>query len=531
MTPHEQRPLRLAVDLSFLREGGENGGIKPFLFETLLWLGRQQRTPLQFLFLTCSKTHTEVRDQLARVQDELYCVRHDGGALPRGDEFSPAERLALPPSPALLWEARADVLYCPFGSATHSWPGIPAVCTIVDVLHRDFPYSLDHAHIMQREKEFVQTIAVADALQCNSSYVQQRLTHHYGVPAERMFTVYNAVHARFGAQPSPGANGRPMAPSLPVKGPFFFYPANTWKHKNHEVLLLAYNIYRALAADAKERPWPLCLTGHEDERWSALQKLAANLGLTGEDSVHFHGYVPDETLARLWREAGALVFPSLHEGFGIPLLEAMEHGVPIISSPDASLAEVGGQQACLYADTRNPEKLAAAMLRMASDETFRMSLAAAGQKRLQDFSQDREMGRLLDALVRLAGTKPAWRPAQAGIFPDGWTERSAILALPDLSPAPKANLRLRFAPMPVARRLRLRAGRTTALGGFDLPGGEPATELTIPFRPEGGVLRIEAPDASNLNPADERIHGVRLLEAELILEDGRQFDLLAAPRV
>jgi glycosyltransferase involved in cell wall biosynthesis len=512
-------PLRLAVDLSFLREGGENGGIKPFLFETLLWLGRQQRTPLQFLFLTCSKTHAEVRDQLARVQDEIYCVRHDGGPLPRGDETSPAERLALPPSPALLWEARADVLYCPFGSAIHSWPGISVVCTIVDVLHRDFPYSLDVPQIMQREAEFQQTIAIADALQCNSSYVQQRLTHHYGVPAERMFTVYNAVHTRFGA---PSANG----PALSIKAPFFFYPANSWKHKNHEILLLAYNIYRAAAVDAGERPWPLCLTGHEDERWRALKNLAVNLGLTGENAVNFLGYVSDETLARLWREAGALVFPSLHEGFGIPLLEAMEHGVPIISSPDTSLAEVGGQQNCLYADTRNPEKLAAAMLRVASDETFRMSLAAAGQRRLQDFSQDREMGRLLEALVRVAGTKPPWRAAQAGIFPDGWTERSAILALPEFSSTLKAKLRLRFAPMPAPRRLRLRAGRRTALGGFDLPGGEPAADLTIPLRPEGGVLRLEATDACNLNPADERIHGVRLLGAELVLEDGRQFDLL-----
>lgn len=520
-----QRLLRLAVDLSFLREGGENGGIKPLLFETLLWLGRQRRTPLVFLFLTCSKTHAEVRDQLARVQDELYCVRDDGGALPRGDETSPVERLALPPSQAPLWEARADVFYCPFGSATHAWPGIPTVCTIVDVLHRDFPFSLDGAQIVQREKEFLRTIAVADSLQCISNYVQQRLTYHYEVPAERMFTVYHTVHARFSSQTRPSSNGRQIAP------PFFFYPANPWKHKNHEILLLAYNIYRARAADAGERPWPLRLTGHEDDRWRALKKMAGNLRVLGEDAAQFLGYVPDEALARLWEEAGALIFPSLHEGFGIPLLEAMEHGVPIICSPDTSLAEVGGPEACLYADTRNPEKLADAMLRMASDEKLRVSLAAAGQRRLQDFSEDREMGLLLDTLVHLAGTKPPWRPAQAGFFPDGWTERSALLALPDFSPAPQANLRLRFAPMPAPRRLRLRAGRTTALGGFDLPGGEPGTELTIAFRPSGGVLRIEAPDACNLNPADGRIHGVRLLEAELILEDGRHFDLLAAPRV
>ena len=70
MSPAEP-PIRLAVDLSNLRPGGENGGIKPFLFETLLWLGRQRRTPLQFVYLTSSSTHTEVCDELARVGDEI----------------------------------------------------------------------------------------------------------------------------------------------------------------------------------------------------------------------------------------------------------------------------------------------------------------------------------------------------------------------------------------------------------------------------------------------------------------------------
>ena len=67
--PFAKAPIRLAVDLSNLRPGGENGGVKPFLFELLRWLGRQRRVALQFVYLTGSSTHAEVRDELARLGD------------------------------------------------------------------------------------------------------------------------------------------------------------------------------------------------------------------------------------------------------------------------------------------------------------------------------------------------------------------------------------------------------------------------------------------------------------------------------
>ena len=259
-------PLRVAVDLSSLRPGGENGGIKPFLFETLLWLGRQRRAPLEFLYLTCAGTHAEVREELARLGDELICVRDDGGPLPRGDERAPRERLAVPPPMDLLWRLRARVLYCPFGPVEFALPGICTISTVVDVLHRDFPWSLGSHHNAERERVFQGIVARADALQCNSEHVIARMHRHFGVPVERMFTVYNAVHQRFAAL-SPTLHGASTASSAPAT-PFFFYPANAWRHKNHEVLLLAYGIYRAGAVAAGTVPWPLVLTGHEDERWA-----------------------------------------------------------------------------------------------------------------------------------------------------------------------------------------------------------------------------------------------------------------------
>ena len=525
-------PIRVAVDLSNLRPGGENGGIKPFLFETLRWLGRQQRVPLRFFFLTAARTHVDVREELARIDDELLCVRDDGGPLPCGGERAPRERRCVPPPADMLSRLGVRVLYCPFGAVEFAEPGICTISTVVDVLHRDFPWSLDPHHAAERERVFQAMIAVADALQCNSEYVIGRMREHYGVAPGRMFKVYNAVHQRFAtAIPAEGnarsANGRGVGKRLAK--PFFFYPANAWKHKNHETLLLAYGMYRAGAMAVGREPWPLVLTGHEDERWAAMRALAQTLGLLGNDAVRFAGYVPAEAFGWMWDAAGALVFPSLHEGFGIPLLEAMQHSVPILCSRDGSLPEVGAD-ACLFVDARRPEALAEAMTHLASDDALRERLIEAGRRRLVHFSQDREAGRLLDVIVSLAQRRPPYRPCVSGIFPDGWTEQTALLALPSAgsgTPIP-GRLTLRFNPMPAPRRLRLRVGDFVALGGFDLPAHRPADEISVDLQADGGFLRMEVPDAENLSPDDGRIHGVRLLAADLRLANGEDFPLFRA---
>lgn len=524
-------PIRVAVDLSLLRPGGENGGIKPFLFETLLWLGRQERVPLRFSYLTCARTHAEVRDTLARVHDEVVCVRDDGGPLPRGDEHAPRERRCVPPPPDLLWQLGAQVLYCPFGPVDLAQPGVGTISTIVDVLHRDFPYSLDDHHNADRERAFKQILGVADRLQCISHHVVSRMRAHYGVPPERLFTVYIAIHQRFAAlSASNGHAARPTGEAAaPKPAPFFFYPANSWKHKNHETLLLAYGIYHAAAVAKGQTPWPLLLTGHEDERWLELRALAGTLGLRQDEAVRFRGYVAPREFGRLWETAGALVFPSLHEGFGIPLLEAMQHDLPVLASGEGSLSEVGAD-ACLYADARRPEALAEGMTRLATDATLRARLVAAGRRRLRDFSLDRESGHLLDAIVELSQSARPYRPHIRGIFPDGWTEGSALLALPG-SPADapvSGTLTLRFHPMPAPRRLRLRAGRFAALGSFDLPPDRVDHAISVDFRPRGEALFLEVPDAANLNPADARVHGVCLRSVDLRLADGREYSLFAA---
>ena len=242
--PAGTAPIRVAVDLSNLRPGGENGGVKPFLFETLLWLGRQGRAPLQFLYLTCSRTHEEVRDGLARLDDELICVRDNGGPPPRIDGSAPHERLCVPPPADLLWQLGARVIYCPFGKAEFASPGVCTICTVVDVLHRDFPWSLSAHHVAcpggdvpgNRRRGRPAAMHLPPRCRPDAHTLRRAGRTHVHHAHRRAPAVRHAARTPARRRRTPTRVAPAVSSSI---------PANAWKHKNHETLLLAYGIYRA----------------------------------------------------------------------------------------------------------------------------------------------------------------------------------------------------------------------------------------------------------------------------------------------
>lgn len=512
-------PLRILVDLTQLLPGGANGGVKPFLFEYLVWIGRQRRSPVRFTYLTASRSHADVRE-LARAEDELVCVHDDGtGCRPGNWERGPRERLWLHPPFDLAARLGAQVLYSPLSWTEFHCPGVPLVALMVDLLHRDFPSTLRPAENAHREALFRNLARLSDVVQCISTHTMERLRHHYGVPRERMFRTHIAIHRRFQAQAAEPA-GEGESGAAP---PYFFYPANSWVHKNHEALLLAYGIYRhRLAEKSSAPPWRLVLTGHRDARMEELRALADTLGL-GKDAV-FAGHVDASRLERLWRGAGALVFPSLHEGFGIPLIEAMEHGAPILCGREAALPEVGGE-ACLYAEVRRPLELAEAMARLAGDAALRDELAEKGRRQLARFSLEREASAFLDQLLA-AARRPA-RPTIKGCSPDGWTDALALFGPLPVPLGERCRLRVRLRAMPEARRLALACG-DRPLDGFDLAPGQ-SHEVSVVFANAGPPLRLASPDARSLSPGDDtRTHGVWIESLRLERADGRETVLFSS---
>lgn len=163
-------------------------------------------------------------------------------------------------------------------------------------------------------------------------------------------------------------------------------PAGYWlavgtlePRKNYETLLDALDLYWARSP----RPLPLRIAGGGGWKSDTLKAHLAALETRGR--VQRLGYVPDAELMRLYAGTQALLFPSWHEGFGLPVLEAMSRGAPVICSANASLPEVGGE-AAVYVDPASAESICQAMLTLEADSAQRLRMVEAGRRQAARFS-------------------------------------------------------------------------------------------------------------------------------------------------
>ncbi|KXU33919.1 hypothetical protein AXK12_08415 [Cephaloticoccus capnophilus] len=498
--PGRPKVLRLLVDLEALLPGGSNGGIKPALREQFRWLGAQREQPFEFIYLCRPEVAPELRREWMRPNDRLI--------------------FAQEAAPNIAELEHCDLVYSAFGMTRWAYPGIPTVKMEVDVLHRDYPESLSEGERQHRERHFCEAVEKADLFQVNSDYTGQRLGHYYGVEPERIVRTYQPIQHRFTgyAASATGAKRPPAAP-------YFFYPANAWAHKNHKTLLVAYALYRHEAQCAAEPVWRLVLTGTDDESMRALRALAHTLSL--EEHVDFRGFVDEATLSRLWAEAGALVFPSLHEGFGIPLLEAMSLEVPILANRATAIPEVAGD-AALLVDARSPEKLACGLRQIANDAPLRAALVERGRARLTHFSLPNDFGPLIPALRALVGKST--RLKHWGYYEDRLTGPLATFALPvESQDLGTATLHYQTEPLGHPRTVEIHVdGQLVAT--LDIPATAPASgEIPLPMGAR--TLSLHTTNAARVNKADSRKLGIRLTQLEVRHALSEQIiDLLPAPR-
>ena len=196
----------------------------------------------------------------------------------------------------------------------------------------------------------------------------------------------------------PGTRSAPAAPAggLPAGVPerdFLLAVGTLEPRKNLPRLVAA---YRRLP-DELQAAHPLAITGRLG--WDSAETIAA-LDSLGARAIRT-GFVPDEQLALLYRRCALFVYPSLGEGFGLPVLEAMAAGAPVLTSDRSSLPEVGGDAAA-YCDPTDERAIAAALERLLRDPALRARMAAAGPARAAQFSWDRTASVVLDTLERIA---------------------------------------------------------------------------------------------------------------------------------
>jgi glycosyltransferase involved in cell wall biosynthesis len=222
------------------------------------------------------------------------------------------------------------------------------------------------------------------------------ILHYLHVPASKVEVIYNALDERLASAPSADEIDR-VRQRFQLTSRFILYTGNIKPHKNLDRLIEAFSIMRRRGLEDVK----LLIIGDEISKYPNLRRLVHRFNL--HQQVRFLGFVPDATLAVLYQLASVFVFPSLYEGFGLPPLEAMASGTPVVTSNVSSLPEVVGDAALLI-DPMDAGAIADAVARVLNDEPLRAELVRRGHERVKAFSWRRSVARVREVYAEVLRT-------------------------------------------------------------------------------------------------------------------------------
>jgi glycosyltransferase involved in cell wall biosynthesis len=433
------------------------------------------------------------------------------------------QRVNLPANANLLRSLQADLVFCPFTGISYYSSEIPNVVVVHDLQYLYYPEFFSAEQRFHSDRQFRQVCKTAAQLICVSNFTRETVLKFGQVAAERVRTVHTSLYNPISLQ-SDERISQVLAGLNLARGRYLFYPANFWPHKNHAMLLTAFNLYHRQQPQGGLK---LVFTGAPGEGMQSLGTAAQRMGLA--EWVVFAGYLKENEFAALLQGCLALIFPSLFEGFGVPVLEAMQFGKPVLCSRITSLPEVCGE-AALYFDPRRPDEILHAIARIDTDPHLLQSLVQRGQDQAARFADPDRWARLyFDILVEAFRGERVYPDSLNGLYPDRWAGTSLeILAAAGAG----RQLGIEFAVPPW-----LPGSLTVHFSGPLLPApqthtlrrGEQRT-LLLPLSAQGGALEIQfspavAPASLQLN-ADQRLLSCTVQSCRLISTTG-SVDLLA----
>ena len=302
----------------------------------------------------------------------------------RAGNYSIQEQFSIPWA---LAQARVDLFHAPH-YVVSPLTRVPFVVTIHDCIHLRFPQYLPNrlGYAYAWSSMWLATHRASRVLTVSEAS-KRDILRYYSIPDRKIDVIYNAIDDRLGEEPSPEDIER-VRDRYQLNAPYVLYAGNIKPHKNLERLIEAFHTLRQ---DPDLQHVKLLIIGDEISKYATLRRAVHRYKL--HKHVRFFGFVPDKTLAVLYRLARVFVFPSLYEGFGFPPLEAMASGTPVITSNVSSLPEVVGDAALLI-DPLNPAELADAIRRVLMDSDLREDLRQRGRRRVQEFSWERSVRRV-----------------------------------------------------------------------------------------------------------------------------------------
>jgi glycosyltransferase involved in cell wall biosynthesis len=430
---------RVVVDFTPLVAGGANGGAKPMTMELVQRMGRvaphvsfvllatpagyDELAPLEAPNMTRLRVADEQpttpvalpspaparppagSTQAARLRRRVYralATRLPPSAIFRIDRtYAAVSRLqhrleSLAPKP-LAAALGADTLFCPFTAPYFHVPGLPTISLVHDVQYRLYPRFFSSAERAERDRDFMRAVRQADRITCTSQFVRHAIIETGAVAPDRVVAIHPRLSRRL---IRPEVDGADLLARWQLESDrFLVYPANFWPHKNHQLLLTALGMHRARHPDSRLK---IVCTGERNQYFDAISTAAHRMGLA--DRVVFPGFVSDDQLATLYASSLGIVFPSLYEGFGLPVLEAMAFGKPVLCSRSTSLPEVAGD-AALFFDPRSPRDLCDAMTRLQSEPGLADQMARAGARHVASLGNADDAAReYLDLFARTSSS-------------------------------------------------------------------------------------------------------------------------------
>lgn len=265
-----------------------------------------------------------------------------------------------------LYNAPSLLLPCPF------------ILTIHDVSYKYIPNMLSKRNLLSINTQLLLNAKKASKIITVSESSKKDIINFYKIPEEKIKVIYEGVDDSF--RPMNGdQERRGIVEKYGLPSKFLLYVGTYLPHKNLETLLYAYHELRRNQKISQV----LVLAGKKGRNYDVISHLISKLCL--DKDVKTIGFVRDEDLPYIYNLSDLFIFPSIYEGFGLPLLEAMACGVPVISSDTSCLPEIGGN-AALYFSPKEIEELARKIFSVITNKNLRNDLIARGFRRAKLFS-------------------------------------------------------------------------------------------------------------------------------------------------
>jgi glycosyltransferase involved in cell wall biosynthesis len=282
----------------------------------------------------------------------------------------------------------------------------PTIVTIHDCIHLQFPQYLPNRMALTYARYMLHRAVQRSAMILTVSDASRRdiLRFYPDADPDRIQVVPNAIDEEILADPGEDEMER-VKERYQIRGRYILYAGNIKPHKNLDRLIIAFGQVKQMPGHEDVK---LLIIGDEVNKYGSLRRSMETAGV--RQDVRFFGFVPDHTLAALYRMASVFAFPSLYEGFGLPPLEAMACNTPVVTSRISSLPEVVGDAAILV-DPYSVDDIAQAIARVLDDATLAGDLVRRGRERVRQFSWERSVRAIHECYMKVLGVTVPARPA------------------------------------------------------------------------------------------------------------------------